>query len=83
MKKLLFLFIALFSYGNMCKAQTAPQNPKVLMGDSCLKSNATASPSKRIVKAAPKRATGTKVSYWLIGKSYFDASGNFTNDNGR
>jgi hypothetical protein len=82
MKKLLFLFIALFSYGNMCKAQTAPQNPKVLMGDSCLKSNATASPSKRIVKAAPKRATGTKVSYWLIGKSYFDASGNFTNDNG-
>lgn len=74
MKKVLFLMIALFSYGNICKSQSMLPAGQALK----LKSASTA----QLPNLAPMRADEAQQggTYWVSAKSLYDDKGNFVPD---
>lgn len=73
MKKVLFMLIALFTYGNVCKAQ--------LPAASVLKAETqTAGKQKKVKTRADEAAQGD--AYWFTSRSYYDERGQFSIGNG-
>jgi hypothetical protein len=82
MKKVLILLIAIFSYGNICKAQSILPKPERLEAGKILKVNANVAAPQRIKSSAMEKTATTASPYWLNAQSYYDADGKYSNDNG-
>lgn len=68
MKKFLFVLIAIFVTGEMCKAQTLPLNQKLQIGKEALSSTK---------KQAAKKASASGSMYWATSESQYDSRGQF------
>jgi hypothetical protein len=82
MKKVLILLLAIFSIGNVCRAQSTSPQPKQLVAGKTLKVDVNAVTPKQIKSPAMAKADATTDSYWLSAQSYYDENGKFNNDNG-